>query len=45
LRLAFSGLEPALLFRFCRYVLTGLWGALGAPWVFVRLKLADRRTG
>ena len=41
LRIAFSGLEPALLLRFVRYGLVGLWGALGAPWVFVKLRLAD----
>ncbi len=40
LRLAFSGLEPALLFRFVRYGLVGLWGGLGAPWAFRRLRLA-----
>ena len=40
LRVAFDGLEPALVFRFVRYGLTGLWGSLGAPWVFVRLRLA-----
>ena len=41
LRVAFSGLEPANLFRTIRYVLVGLWGGLGAPWMFVRLKLAE----
>lgn len=41
LRVAFVGLEPALLFRFIRYGLVGLWGAVGGPWVFVRLKLAQ----
>ncbi|MBE7554856.1 MAG: phosphatase PAP2 family protein [Anaerolineales bacterium] len=40
LRLAFAGLEPAFLFRFSRYALMGLWGAFGAPWVFVRIGLA-----
>lgn len=40
LRLAFTSLEPAFLFRFIRYALMGLWGALGAPWVFVRVGLA-----
>lgn len=34
LRVAFANLEPALLFRFVRYGLVGLWGGLGAPWVF-----------
>jgi undecaprenyl-diphosphatase len=40
LRLAFADLEPALLYRFIRYALTGLWGAVGAPLVFVHLGLA-----
>jgi membrane-associated phospholipid phosphatase len=40
LRFAFSGLEPASLFRVVRYASVGLWGALGAPWLFVRLRLA-----
>ncbi len=40
LRIAFSRLEPALLFRFARYGLVGLWGGLGAPWAFRRLRLA-----
>jgi len=43
LKAAFSGLEPALLFRFVRYGLMGLWGGLGAPWVFTRLRLAEVR--
>ncbi len=43
LRVAFSGLEPALLFRFVRYGLVGLWGGLGAPWLFVRMGLAKGR--
>jgi membrane-associated phospholipid phosphatase len=42
LRVVFSALEPVAVFRFIRYVLVGLWGGLGAPWVFVRLKLASR---
>ena len=41
LKLAFSGMEPAGLLRFVRYALVGLWGGVGAPWVFVRLRLAD----
>lgn len=40
LRIAFSSLEPALLLRFVRYGLVGLWGGLGAPWAFRRLRLA-----
>jgi membrane-associated phospholipid phosphatase len=39
---AFAGLTPALLFRFVRYGLMGVWGALGAPWTFVQLRLAHR---
>ena len=41
LRIAFSQLEPTGLFRVIRYALVGLWGGLGAPWMFVRLKLAE----
>lgn len=43
LRLAFASAEPALLFRFVRYWLVGLWSGLGAPWAFVRLRLAETR--
>ena len=42
LRAAFSGLEPAYLFRFIRYALVGLWAAAGSPWLFVRCKLAEK---
>ena len=42
LRIAFSAMEPAAVFRFARYFLVGLWGGFGAPWLFVRLKLAER---
>ena len=41
LKIASAGLEPAPLFRVVRYALVGLWGGMGAPWVFVRMKLAD----
>ena len=41
LRSGFAGLEPAWLFRVVRYALVGLWTGLGAPWLFVRLKLAE----
>jgi membrane-associated phospholipid phosphatase len=44
LRLAFSTFEPAFLFRFIRYALMGLWGAFGAPWILVRLRLAPVRS-
>jgi membrane-associated phospholipid phosphatase len=43
LRFAFSGLEPVSLFRVVRYACVGLWGALGAPWLFVRLRLAKTK--
>ena len=42
-RFAFSGLEPASLFRVVRYAFVSLWAALGAPWLFVRLRLAETR--
>ena len=42
LRIVFFTMEPAALLRFIRYTLVGLWGGLGAPWLFVRLKLASR---
>ena len=39
LRALFGDLEPAVLWRFVRYALVRFWGAFGAPWVFVKLKL------
>ena len=54
LKAAFEGIsatsaEAELTFRFVRYTVIGLWVALGAPWLFVRLRLAesswDRRLG
>ena len=41
LRFAFSELQPIPLLRAVRYAFVGLWGALGAPWLFVRLRLAN----
>jgi hypothetical protein len=41
LRIGFGGWEPASLYRVVRYAFVGLWGGLGAPWLFVRLKLAE----
>jgi membrane-associated phospholipid phosphatase len=41
LRLGFQGFEPDFLFRIIRYALVGLGGSVGAPWMFIRLKLAD----
>jgi len=42
LRSALNGFEPEQFYRFIHYALMGLWSGLGAPWLFVRLKLADR---
>jgi hypothetical protein len=42
LRFAFQQLEPAGLYRIARYALVGMWGGLGAPWLFVHLKLAGK---
>lgn len=41
LRIAFAGMEPVWLFRIIRYALAGWWCAFGAPWLFVRLGLAE----
>ena len=41
LRIGFKNLEPAGLFRFLRYTLVGFWGGFGAPWLFVKLGLAE----
>jgi membrane-associated phospholipid phosphatase len=32
-----------VLMRFVRYMVVGLWATLGAPWLFVKLKLASRK--
>jgi membrane-associated phospholipid phosphatase len=45
LSLAFKDLDPEPVFRIIRYGSLGLWVALGAPWVFILLKLADKRSG
>ncbi|GBD85994.1 undecaprenyl-diphosphatase BcrC [bacterium BMS3Abin02] len=44
LRTLFAGIEPAMVLRFIRYGLVGLWGAFGAPWLFVRLRIASQST-
>ena len=44
LRSAFGGWEPAPFYRVVRYAFVGLWGGLGAPWLFVRLKLAENES-
>ena len=41
LKSAFAGLEPLSLLRVVRYAAMGLWCALGAPWLFKRLRLAE----
>jgi membrane-associated phospholipid phosphatase len=41
LRFAFAELAPADVLRTLRYALVGLWCAWGAPWLFVRLSLAE----
>jgi hypothetical protein len=41
----FDGLEPALAWRIVRYTLIGLWAAVGAPWVFLATRLAEREKG
>jgi len=43
LRFAFHELEPADMYRVIRYAIVGLWGGLGAPWLFVHLKLAEKK--
>jgi membrane-associated phospholipid phosphatase len=40
LLLGVLGSQP--LVRFLRYAVVGAWGALGAPWLFLRLGLAER---
>ncbi len=40
-----AGARNYALIRFVRYGLVGAWVSLGAPWLFVRLKLADTRPG
>jgi membrane-associated phospholipid phosphatase len=46
LRVIFPGDGESLyaVFRFVRYGLVGLWISLGAPWLFLRLGLAEART-
>ena len=43
LRLVFALIGPTAPLRFARYALTGLWGALGAPWLLIRLGLLCHR--
>jgi hypothetical protein len=43
LGILFEGLGPALIFRFIRYGLIGFWAGFGAPWLFVRLGLAEQQ--
>jgi membrane-associated phospholipid phosphatase len=41
LKIALAGMAPVWLFRIVRYALVGWWCAFGAPWLFVRLGLAE----
>lgn len=41
LKFAFASLEPESLYRFIRYSLLSFWGAFGAPWVFLKLRLVN----
>ncbi len=41
---ALKDLDPEPVFRTVRYSILGLWGALGAPWVFMLLRLAEKRS-
>jgi undecaprenyl-diphosphatase len=40
---AFEALQPALALRTIRFALMGTWITLGAPWAFLRLRLAEPR--
>ena len=42
LKIAFKGLPLDSVFRVIRYTAVGLWCSIGAPWLFVRLKLCER---
>ena len=42
LDILFEGLNPPIIFRTIRYGCVGLWGALGAPWLFVKIGLAGQ---
>lgn len=43
LKAAFAGFEQETVFHFLRYSILGIWCGLGAPWFFVRFKLANSR--
>ena len=43
LRVAFAGVEPALVLRLVRYGLVGGWVTLGGPWLFVQLGIAGQK--
>ena len=42
LKALFGDLQPVSLFRFIRYGGIGIWFTLGAPWLFVKLSLAEK---
>ena len=41
-KIIFQNAAPEMVFQAIRYILVGLWGGFGAPWLFVKLKLASR---
>ena len=43
LKALFADLEPVLIFRLLRYMLIGVWASFGAPWLYVRTRLASRQ--
>ena len=46
LRLGLKALFPAeAIFNFARYTIIGLWIGMGAPWVFLRLRLTESGKG
>jgi membrane-associated phospholipid phosphatase len=42
LRTAFRSLAPESLYRVIRYAVIGLWCTFGAPWLFLKLRLASQ---
>ncbi|TFG69896.1 MAG: phosphatase PAP2 family protein [Anaerolineales bacterium] len=42
LKALFGDFQPESLFRFIRYGAIGIWFTLGAPWLFVKLSLAEK---
>jgi hypothetical protein len=42
LKAGFSHLGPEVPLRFVRYLVIGLWIGVGGPWLFLRLRLAEK---